>query len=82
MGLYWKEVTVKNTVKYDYLRLEDSFLLCLFYLVSPSFEVGEGCLLTISCQTSTVVDVQSDDEKNQISTKGKVYWALNLAPEG
>jgi len=31
---------------------------------------------------STVVDVQCDDEKNQISSKGKVYRALNLAPNG
>jgi hypothetical protein len=30
----------------------------------------------------TVVNVQCEDEKNQIFTKAKVYWALNLAPKG
>jgi hypothetical protein len=29
----------------------------------------------------TVVIVECDDEKNQIFTKAKVYWALNLAPK-
>lgn len=68
--------------KYDYLRLADSSVLCLFYFGLSLFEVGEGCLLTIRCQMSTAVDVQCDDEKNQISTKGNVYQALNLAPKG